>query len=437
MRTLFQSTSGPCRLALAGWLALGVGGLAQPPVLTHPRVSTVAGLPAAAAGNKGQIWSVTDGNSATDCTVGTGATVVLCQSSGAAWVAVGGGVTDHGALTGLTPDDDHTQYVLDSSTADQTITQNSRLILSLRDDLTVGVGPLSLGDDGTSHSVVVQGTGTQAGDYFNVQTSGADYLFKVDSGGAIQTQASITLGSAGIPGVSFYAPTRGLDNRPEYSFWGDIDTGFRNCNSTPKALCLGIDAVNVFSATSNGDMLLEGATANDFETLFDVTDPTADRTIVVPDTSGTMVVSAYGELTEEDIDGTPATTITCTTAGTYYPWITASSGDVSGTTADLADATGDNIQIDTGNGGTYRISVAFSFSGTVNATISCFVFDTGVRTGIGFVRKLGAGGDVGSAMGSGLYVAAAADEFSLRCTCGTNGDVINPWVVNLSLTRVQ
>ena len=40
-----------------------------------------------------------------------------------------------------------------------------------------------------------------------------------------------------------------------------------------------------------GSLAFEGATANDYETTIAVTDPTADRTITIPDASGTMLVS--------------------------------------------------------------------------------------------------------------------------------------------------
>lgn len=39
-----------------------------------------------------------------------------------------------------------------------------------------------------------------------------------------------------------------------------------------------------------GDIVFEGATANDFETTLAVTDPTADRTITLPDASGNVYV---------------------------------------------------------------------------------------------------------------------------------------------------
>lgn len=41
-----------------------------------------------------------------------------------------------------------------------------------------------------------------------------------------------------------------------------------------------------------GDIIMEGATANAFETTFTVTDPTADRTITWPDATGTVVLSS-------------------------------------------------------------------------------------------------------------------------------------------------
>jgi len=42
---------------------------------------------------------------------------------------------------------------------------------------------------------------------------------------------------------------------------------------------------------SDGSIVLEGATANDFETTLTVTDPTADRTITFPDATGTVALT--------------------------------------------------------------------------------------------------------------------------------------------------
>ena len=40
-----------------------------------------------------------------------------------------------------------------------------------------------------------------------------------------------------------------------------------------------------------GNIIFEGTTANNFETTLAVTDPTADRTITLPDASGTVALT--------------------------------------------------------------------------------------------------------------------------------------------------
>ena len=54
------------------------------------------------------------------------------------------------------------------------------------------------------------------------------------------------------------------------------------------------------SVTQSGTVVFEGATDNAFETTLTVVDPTADRTITLPDTSGTVVVSGDGSFTVSD-----------------------------------------------------------------------------------------------------------------------------------------
>jgi hypothetical protein len=53
---------------------------------------------------------------------------------------------------------------------------------------------------------------------------------------------------------------------------------------------------------NDGSIVLEGATANDHETTITVTDPTADRTITLPDATGTVA------LTNNKLDAFAATT---------------------------------------------------------------------------------------------------------------------------------
>lgn len=55
-----------------------------------PPLKTVATLPTASSFTN-YVFVVTDGTSASDCTVGSGSTRALCVSNGSAWVALGGG----------------------------------------------------------------------------------------------------------------------------------------------------------------------------------------------------------------------------------------------------------------------------------------------------------------------------------------------------------
>jgi len=65
-------------------------------------ITTVSGLASVPGKTKGTLAVVTDGNSATDCTTGSGSTVVICQYSGSVWaqaVAASSGSTAWSALT--------------------------------------------------------------------------------------------------------------------------------------------------------------------------------------------------------------------------------------------------------------------------------------------------------------------------------------------------
>jgi hypothetical protein len=56
----------------------------------QPPSGTVSQLPTASSWPYGLMW-VTDGNSSTDCTTGSGSTKVLCYSTGSAWTAASSG----------------------------------------------------------------------------------------------------------------------------------------------------------------------------------------------------------------------------------------------------------------------------------------------------------------------------------------------------------
>lgn len=133
-------------------------------------------------------------------------------------------------------------------------------------------------------------------------------------------------------------------------------------------------------------------------------------------------------------------TITVTTAGTYYGWTTATAGSVVGApfmTADTTQATGDRLVCGASGAGVYKVNLACSFSGSNNAVIECAVHKNGAElTNVEFKRKLNSTGDIGSASACGLVTLAANDYLDVRFTSGTNGDSVTVRVVNLVAVRI-
>jgi hypothetical protein len=92
---------------------------------------------------------------------------------------------------------------------------------------------------------------------------------------------------------------------------------------------------------STGSLTFEGSTADGFETTLAVTNPTADRTITLPNQSGTVLVSGNASIIDADIaanaeiavsklaDGTARQLLQTDAAGTGVEW--ASNVDIPGT----------------------------------------------------------------------------------------------------------
>ena len=87
-----------------------------------------------------------------------------------------------------------------------------------------------------------------------------------------------------------------------------------------------VSRANVANPSFTGSTItFEGATANDFETTITITDPTADRAIVIPDEAGTFVLKTAGVATL-NITGTA----TNATSAVHYK--ATSGGDYTATT---------------------------------------------------------------------------------------------------------
>jgi hypothetical protein len=109
---------------------------------------------------------------------------------------------------------------------------------------------------------------------------------------------------------------------------------------------------------SDGSIVIEGATGNDFETTLTVTDPTADRTITFPDAGGTVALTT-------DITVSASSTNTFSNKS-----ISLASNTVTGTTAEFNTALSDSNFVTTGDTGTVTstmISDGTIVDGDINA----------------------------------------------------------------------
>jgi hypothetical protein len=100
-----------------------------------------------------------------------------------------------------------------------------------------------------------------------------------------------------------------------------------------------IDANSTVNPSFGSSIVFEGATANDFETTLQVTDPTADRTITLPDVTGTVITT--GNLSDITNIGVFTSTITMEGSSADDFELTLSAGDpTADRTITFPDATG-------------------------------------------------------------------------------------------------
>ena len=153
----------------------------------------------------------------------------------------------------------------------------------------------------------------------------------------------------------------------------------------------GITATNKFDAS----IIFEGATADAYETTLTVTDPTADRTVTIPNVTDTLVGKATTDtltnktLTAPTINGVVGGTQTSTTITTLTTTTVNASGVITGSTVEATGdtATGDNAAIGytsaeglilTGQGSTNDVTIKNDAdadvikipTGTTNVTIA-------------------------------------------------------------------
>ncbi|MHC1726503.1 MAG: hypothetical protein AB9866_10915 [Syntrophobacteraceae bacterium] len=173
---------------------------------------------------------------------------------------------------------------------------------------------------------------------------------------------------------------------------------FRNYLDTSALTALG-------TLTGATPLILEGATANDFETSITVTDPTADNTITLPDASGTAMLSS---LATNGVDA--ANAVTGASNGLVFEGTTANAYE---TTITATDPTAD------------RTWTLPDKSGTFSSTIKVVTDDANGKT-VGAAEA----GDVQTASGAGVWALPEASTcigcvFDLAIKAAGNVD-INP-----------
>jgi hypothetical protein len=166
-------------------------------------------------------------------------------------------------------------------------------------DLTISGGDTFRIIGGTGLTSTASATDTLTLDLDNTAVTGGSYgsassvgTFTVDAQGRLTAAASTTIE------IALGTNTSGNYVATITGGTGVTSSAATTGEGTTHSLSIGQDVATSASVTfagltlNSGSMVFEGATANDHETTLAVTDPTADRTITLPDATGTVALTA-------------------------------------------------------------------------------------------------------------------------------------------------
>jgi hypothetical protein len=185
-----------------------------------------------------------------------------------------------------------------TTTATQTLTNKTLTSPTLTSGVlnTAVSGTAFLDEDGfDSNSATKLASQQSIKAYVDAQITAQDLDITSDSGTIAIDLNSETLTVAGGTNIT----TSGSGNQITISTATDVVTLTGTQTLTNKTLTSPtLNSPTITSATAtnlsltDSSIIFEGATANDFETTLTVVDPTADRTITIPNETGTLITSA-------------------------------------------------------------------------------------------------------------------------------------------------
>jgi len=150
--------------------------------------------------------------------------------------------------------------------------------------------------------------------------------------------------------------------------------------------------------------------------------------------------ATYGEMYESNTLISGGTEITLTTAGTFYPWESAGTGEVNNVTfTDGGSGVADRLTVT--ETGTYQVTLALSFTGDsfifTPFDLSAAVFVNGVQSTKLITHRNISSFNVGSASITGIVNLTATDYLDLRISSNSAGEVASIYVCDLNLIKLK
>jgi hypothetical protein len=165
------------------------------------------------------------------------------------------------------------------------------------DNLTISGGDTFVIVGGTGLTSTASATDTLTLDLDNTAVTAGSYGGAASVGSfTVDAQGRLTAASSTTIEIALGTNTSGSYVATITGGTGVTSSAATTGEGTTHSLSIGQDVATSASVTfagltlNSGSMVFEGATANDFETTLAVTDPTADRTITLPDATGTVAL---------------------------------------------------------------------------------------------------------------------------------------------------